>query len=397
MIPVVVLCVLLHYLAQRKSGFRLTYPVSTMLGLEFTLAFAAHYLPLAPSVKVFLWTVFILFGKYLWFLAYSLREANDPETPPLILQFGHYRPFWWYASPLPIPKGSAYLRRIEAKTDIELALCQLKGLKLLMWAIYLELFLMLINGVLSGYGSALGHWVSVEWHDGMTSLFIKGSPVWDLFASEKGFVFPTYVIAYSSLERGESFGALSNWGSLLIYFTNDIGNLAVITHKAIAICRMCGFNALRNVYNPLQSNSIADFWNRYYYYFKEMLVAIFFYPAYFSFFKKSPRMRLLVATFCAVSVGNILFHYFLNLKFVVSEGPIAAMAHFQSFSVYTIVLTFAIYLSQRRKMDKTIPQRNSLLNTAGILGVYAVLSIFADLSHVSLSSNFAYFLSLFGM
>jgi len=44
---------------------------------------------------------------------------------------------------------------------------------------------------------------------------------------------------------------------------------------------MAGFATLRNTYRPLESRSIAEFWNRYYYYFKEMLISFFFYPTFF--------------------------------------------------------------------------------------------------------------------
>ena len=35
----------------------------------------------------------------------------------------------------------------------------------------------------------------------------------------------------------------------------------------IACVRMAGFRALRNTYRPLESRTVAEFWNRYAFYF----------------------------------------------------------------------------------------------------------------------------------
>jgi hypothetical protein len=41
-------------------------------------------------------------------------------------------------------------------------------------------------------------------------------------------------------------------------------------HMIIGTLRLFGFNVFRNTYKPLLSESILEFWNRYYYYFKEL-------------------------------------------------------------------------------------------------------------------------------
>ncbi|MEF8725082.1 hypothetical protein [Candidatus Accumulibacter phosphatis] len=38
----------------------------------------------------------------------------------------------------------------------------------------------------------------------------------------------------------------------------------------IGTLRLFGFNVFRNTYKPLPPESILEFWNRYYYYLKEL-------------------------------------------------------------------------------------------------------------------------------
>src|SRR5208283_4915224 len=77
---------------------------------------------------------------YIWFICYSLLDRSSPSRDPFSLQLGSYRPFWG-SSNTPFVKGAAYLRRIEAHNPEQLAVSQLKGIKLLAWSVILDLFL----------------------------------------------------------------------------------------------------------------------------------------------------------------------------------------------------------------------------------------------------------------
>ena len=79
-------------------------------------------------------------GAYIWFIAYSLLDSDLKSHDPFSLQLGTFRPFWGLTY-TPFVKGAAYLRRIEVRNPEQLAVAQLKGLKLLLWSIVLELFL----------------------------------------------------------------------------------------------------------------------------------------------------------------------------------------------------------------------------------------------------------------
>lgn len=115
-------------------------PVATLLtGFALTV-FVASYLPRGGSLRTVAFDFLPVAAAYLWFLAYSLMDIPAKNRDSVASQVGAYQPVWG-STATPFPKGSAYLRRIEAKNPEQLAVAQLKGLKLLAWSLVLDLFL----------------------------------------------------------------------------------------------------------------------------------------------------------------------------------------------------------------------------------------------------------------
>jgi len=185
------------------------------------------------------WAAIGLVSGYIWFIAYALSDRNASLRNDLSLEAGTFHPFWGSTN-TPYPKGAAYLRRIEASDSKQLAMCQLKGLKLLAWALLLAIL--------------QAQWMSI-FH---TRLHIPLSS--DALAmSVRRNPYPWYVC----------------WESQLLVFFEYLLEISILGHKIIACCRMVGFNALRNTYRPLSSTTLIEFFNRFYYYFKELLVDFF--------------------------------------------------------------------------------------------------------------------------
>jgi D-alanyl-lipoteichoic acid acyltransferase DltB (MBOAT superfamily) len=138
------------------------------------------------------------------------------------------------------------------------------------------------------------------------------------------------------------------WTALIVATAAAALELAGWSHRAVACLRFAGFKLPRNTCRPLESRSIAEFWNRYYYYFKEMLVDMFFYPTFLRYFKKRPRLRVFFATFMAAGVGNAIFHFFRQLDLLFTMGVRRATVGFTSYIVYCVVLATAIGVSQAR-------------------------------------------------
>jgi D-alanyl-lipoteichoic acid acyltransferase DltB (MBOAT superfamily) len=145
-------------------------------------------------------------------------------------------------------------------------------------------------------------------------------------------------------------------------------------HFIIGICRMAGFNALRNTYRPLASTTIADFYNRVYYYFKELLVDFFFYPTYFRYFKDRPRLRLFFATLAAAGFGNLLYHILASIGAVSQIGLWRLIVGFHVYAIYAMILGLAIGISQIRSMGRP-PAKSRLVSTLGVVFFYCLIMV----------------------
>ena len=119
-------------------------PITFLLaGLTALILFACAATP-HSLVYTILWNLTGLTASYVWFVGYALIDRNSKPAKDLTLELATFRPLWG-STYVPFPKGAAYLRRIEAKNAEQLAIFQLKGLKLLVWAILLSLLFRLWN------------------------------------------------------------------------------------------------------------------------------------------------------------------------------------------------------------------------------------------------------------
>jgi hypothetical protein len=339
-----VLAALIFWLAIR---FRNTSfgrrPVATLLtGFALTVLLAT-YLPRGGHVRAMSWDFLTVAATYIWFLAYSLLDISSKRRDSFTLQLGTYQAFWGSTN-TPFAKGAAYLRRIEAQNPEQLAVAQLKGLKLLAWSVILDLFLTYV--------------LTPFFHGYLRIPFYE-------------FVF------HLSLQRVH-FPWYMGWASLVTEFLERMTEFAVTGHRFIAICRMAGFLALRNTYRPLSSRSIAEFWNRYYYYFKELLVDCFFYPTFMRYFKHRGRLRLFAATFAAAGFGNAFFHFFRDLNYIDDLGFWRALAGFQAYIFHTTVLATGIGISQmrERRLENLGWIRTRLIAPLCVSSFFCVLRVF---------------------
>jgi hypothetical protein len=361
-----------HAVRQGKGGWLSQRPVRNLLVWYCAVIVLAAQLPPAGSAAIIVWAFAIVFGKYLWFFNYALLDRNAKDTAPLALQTGHFIPFWGGYN-TPFPKGAAYLRKIEAGTPAQLAVCQLKGIKLIYWALVLLLLQRVLRQIL--YGHPGDSFLGISFSLAIPSLsdVVHGRPIDP---------YPWHI----------------NWLALVASFFYKLVAFSVWGHGIIAVCRMAGYNALRNTCNPLRSATIAEFWNRYYYYFKELLVDNFFYPAFLRYWKKKPRLRLFFATMAAAGFGNVLYHFLRDIHEIINRGPWDALVSFHVYMFYGVVLGAAIGLSQlfekKKRQDMSWLKRN-IINPFCVIAFYCVLSIFdAPDRNLTIVDNFSFLLRL---
>lgn len=355
------------YLARRFRDHPLgRRPVLAQHLLYFCLVGLATSQWLQGAAQVLLWSLVAVFSAYFWFLAYALMDMRHRTPSPILLQFATFHPFFG-STTVPMGKGASNWRSTDSGTPEELAVTQLKGLKLLLWAL-----------VLTGL-----HWLLEEVAYGR-------------------FGIPTLKIAFGEFQAfGRApafpFGLLS----IVANFGEHLLTIAVWGHIVIATARLAGFRLLRNTFRPLSARTIADFWNRLFYYFKEILVHVYFYPTYLRWFKRHPRLRIAFATFMAAGVGNFFFHFMLAEEQIAASGPIAALANLQSYAFYCFVLATGIIISQLRGRSHSNQAgwlRRQFLPSLGVITFFCFLSFFdGPQRHVSLLQNFEFLFQTLGV
>jgi hypothetical protein len=301
----------LKYVAARPNSFFARRPVISLLGL---VAFATGIgLVLSAFSITSLWLVVSikLLAAYMWFLCYGVADQRSKQRGSLTFALGLFRPFWGSSS-TPIGKGAGYLSKLRSEEPTELARVQLKGLKLLVWSFVLRA----VSIALSAAFLAAG----VPPLEQIVQSFAAGTPnpIW------------------------------LGWSAMILAVAIGTLELAIWGHRIVACARLAGFHLRRNTWRPLESRSLADFWNRYYYYFKELLLDFFFYPTFFRAFKKRPRLRTFCATFMAAGVGNAIYHFVRDIDAMFSLGPALAIQGYGSYVFYCVTLASGIAISQVR-------------------------------------------------
>lgn len=314
--------------------------------------------------QVMLWGLVAVFSAYFSFFAYALIDQRHRTPAPWTLQFGSFNPFCW-PTPVPMGKGAANWRSVEAGSAQELAFTQLKGLKLLLWAL-------LLKGLLWGYRTLLYGKLGILPLESAFAHFLR-----------------TGIVPPNSLF------------SVLFNFPEQLLSAAIWGHVFVATARLAGFRLLRNTWRPLSARTIAEFWNRYIYYFKEVLATIYFYPIYLRCFKHHPRIRLAFATFMAAGAGNFFLHFIVERRTIVEHGLFEALSRMQTYAFYCCVLAAGIVASQLRAARKTPHSswlRRQLMPSLGVAAFFCFLSFFdGPQKHAGLGQHFEFLLQTFGI
>lgn len=287
----------------------------------------------------------------------------------------------WGGTNTPIGKGADYLSQCEARTAPDYARSVLGGLKLIMlaqlWALARQFLAALV------------------------------------FASPKSMFTPLLggltmaVPRVSSLVSGqESATLLTTWFSLYMDLVMETLEVAQDGHVWVGLLRLFGFNVFRNTYKPLLARSVIDFWNRWHYYFKEMLVEFFFLPTYVRYFVKSPKLRIFAAVFVSAFVGNMYHHLLKAKKSLVAGDWLDLWLNLNPRLIYCLLLALGLFLSMlweqhRRKKGPGSSAPSTVFATAGSIAwvwtFYSLVHIWNLKGAMTVATRANFSLSLFGL
>jgi hypothetical protein len=276
----------------------------------------------------------------------------------------------WGGTNTPYGKGLDYLSRCEARSDADLARAQLAGLRLF---------------VLAAAWSAAA--TLMERH-----VYQGGQGGWSLGVPR----------LQSLVGAGRAVSLPLAWTSLYCELVYDVLDLAARGHVTIGVLRLFGFNVFRNTYKPLLSESVSAFWNRYFYYFKELMSELFFMPVFARWFRRKPRLRLFAAVMAAACFGNLYFHV-LRREDLLVAGDFASLWNlFHSRAFYCLLLALGIYLSMRREQQRagvapdSAPGRRAM-RIAGVWTFFALITIWNVKGGSDFATRTRFFVSLFGL
>ena len=340
-------------------------PLLTLLLIWFAVFLSALAAPGGGLASAALWTMTGVGISSVWMLAYAAADQKSRVVVPAYARAGMARPFWGGGAE-GIGKSWGYLAKFDARTPEALGATRLKAVKLAVWAL-------LLTGAWKAAELVFRDWM------GLASI---DSAVLDHAA-------------------GRHAGLIHAWASLVTSYLIDLLIISVWGHFIVATVRMLGWGIPRNTRAPLASRTLAEFWNRYFFYFKEMLVDFFFYPAFVRWFKKSPKLRIAFATFCAAGAGNLLFHVMRETHVFASVSPMDGLAQFQSALFYSLALATGLIISQWRGV-KLSPDmgfwRWHVLPRVNVFMFFCFLKIFDDLSgNGTFAERAAFAMSLFGV
>lgn len=346
-------------------------------GLFWVLLFVIW---LSPSGEGMPWSLLMglamVLPFFLWRLGYMFLSGQRGKVKGTRFR-DHVMYLWplYGGSNTPYGKGLDYLSRTEARGPEALARSQLAGLRLLvlagLWTAAKELMGGVVFGADNGFRQALG---------------------------EAALDLPRLSIM---LKDPDGDWGWLGWPTLYGELFLNVLNRAAKGHVIIGVLRLFGFYVFRNTYKPLLAESVVGFWNRYYYYFKELLVEFFFYPTFARRFRKKPRLRLFAAVFMAAFVGNMYYHLIRMTGELAGRDLETLWSVLSLRTVYCLLLSLGIFVSMLREQKRLREGRSrSLLRRAGaIFGVwsfFAFINIWNQRGAGTLESTAKFLLGLLG-
>jgi hypothetical protein len=311
----------------------------------------------------------------LWRLGYLLKSGQRGKAARTSAADHAFYLFpVWGGSATPYGKGLDSLARFEARDATSLARAQLAGVKCLVLALVAKAAMFVMAGLvfaeakhpLAAIGAGIPHLEEL-------------------------------------VQRREEIALPVAWLAIYCDLVWSVLRIAAKGHVYVAVLRLLGFNVFRNTYKPLLAPSVVEFWNRYYYYFKELLAEFFFYPTY-TRTKGATWWRTLLAIFAAAFLGNLYYHVLEHDDALLAADVAGLAAAFAPRTVYCFLLAAGIWVSmlreQRRRGVAAAPEPAwvRVRRIAGVWTFFALIHVWAGATATPTTLERTRFvLSLFGL
>jgi hypothetical protein len=336
--------------------------------------------PATGGWRTVLFGIAIIFPFLIWRCGFLLLSGQHGRMAGT--RFSDHLIYLWPAyggNDTPYGKGLGYLSQCEAKTQIELARSQLAGIRLILLGLCWGLVMYVLEGVVYGDGNSLTRVIG-----GRT----LGIPALGQL-----------------VKQGAEAPLAASWVSIYCELVKQVLRHAAGGHVIIGVLRLFGFNVFRNTYKPLLAESVVEFWNRYYYYFKELMVTFFFLPTYAALGRrlgKWPQLRLFAAVFAAAFAGNVYYHL-IKVSERMAEGRVLEeLFEHRSRIFYCFLLALGIFVSMLRQQrlrgqPPAAGTANRILRIAGVWTFFSLIFIWNVRGRATFGNRLDFFLGMFGL
>ncbi len=342
----------------------LAWGLVTTMTFFFVSAELVHWgLIKGGPAYVLIW-ILVCLMKYVWFFSYDLQN-NLKKNETVFWRAAYYTQFWTFNLVSgTVPKGEKFWTKFEVKDHLELTRLRVHALLLLVWGIILK----------TGFG------------------------VFHRALYQEGFLSINQMLVI--IKNGQHLG--SKQAALYALLDNFlyIGNIVCWGHIMVSIVWFCGYKIPKNTDSPYLSSNPLDFFGRMYFYLKEILFQIFYFPC-FMFLKGVPLFsRVFLSLFYAVFFGKFLINYTKQVGMIVEMGVGKSLHQHFPYMIYCLLLTLALFpylLNDIRGKQKR------LLNVPSKIGIslaifigYTLMRLFDTLQVNDIAINFKLLLTVLG-
>lgn len=346
-------------------------PVLVALLIYAGMGELAYRLPHESVFKVAIAWAAVGLIRVLWYFAYDL--LNKPESVSFDWsRIAFYRPVWSVFFIAPMPQGERGLKAHEAGDDV--------SLRKLRWQAV----------VLAAWGAGL---------------YLLGSQVAELTygSSPADTVVPGPQPVAHLLDNASVISlkpVLNLWRDVFVDFLFHIVEFTGWGHVIVAVVWFFGYKIPLNTRAPLLARDPLDFFQRYNYYYKELLWQIFFFPVFAKLARLPLALRLYLTTWAAVGAANWLILWARYVRIILEEGVAASVQSMTQYMIYCTVLVHMVfpfvYYSVKRPPGPVQKRWKHVLAAFATVLAYAILRIFDDDQFGDVRDNLAVFSRLFG-
>lgn len=204
----------------------------------------------------------------------------------------------------------------------------------------------------------------------------------------------------TTIKNSSQFSNIVLWKSLWWDLIKNTANFIFYGHSIMAVVYIMGIDAPLNTNKPWLAKNAIDFFQRYNYYYKELLFQIFFFPI-FRLLRRFPiNWRVGLALFGSVGIGNFLILYSREIQLQIKNGWIQGLSSYTHYFIYGAGLSLLLFpslyyeLTGRESVIKRIPNGFRLFI---FLFLFAIFRVFDEAIIGTLSQRLHFLGALVGI